>query len=449
MTESYSRNKNGNLSFFGQDLVNLASIYGTPLYVFSEQKIINNILSIRNAFNLAGCGHFDIAYPLKANSLLEIVKVLNNLGTKFEVCSEEEIFRCYQLSVNPSKILYSNVVKPKSAIEMAVKYGTSIAIDSLADYENISKTIRSLGLERIISVFVRVNPQLEEISSSYTSGTYQGKFGLLPDEIMSLIKIIIADNLVKPIGLQIHLASQILDPNLYMNATSLVIRLIKDIEQKYSQVKIQYLDFGGGFPVNYHHDKENINYIPYADNIIKPIVRAGLNDRTIMIEPGRATISNAGVLLLSASTIKKHPTQGEFVVVDASIYSVLMDAIFFDWYFEIEIANNRQTNGLSPKWISGNTSDSSDVLGRWKSLKCNNCGNDILEPLIRAMPAINSGDILAVKDAGAYTISFNNNFCGSLKPPVILITKEGSIHLIRRAESMAESLRLELPVHLD
>jgi diaminopimelate decarboxylase len=454
LTDGYKINHLGHLTFDNVDLVEMVQTYGTPQYVFSENRIIKNYSHIKASFETTYKGNVKIAYSVKTNPTLMIMKVLSKRGAMFEVSSLGEMYRAKKVGIDMKRLVFTNIYKSEDSIRYALEENVGfIAIDSLCDLKQVNKIAKEFGKE--IPILIRANPCIELKDVIFASGAPWSKTGvpIIEDEkVFHMIdNVDTAENLFKtsfnmthvnPVGVHGHLGSQINDVNFYDAFSKILVSFFIKMEEKF-KVKLDYLDFGGGYPIPYFPDERIPSIKQIAKTITLNVNSAGISP-TLILESGRFIIGSAGVLLTKVGAVKNDPLTGKTVVVDACAYNELLDSVLVHWYFEIEVVDEVNRTKREYVRVVGSTNDSLDAYDPLTDKKCLKCGEPISKSRKRLLPPLKRGNILAIKNAGAYSVSFNMNYCTHLKPPIFLITKNGRIAIIRRKETLEDVLRLEV-----
>ena len=447
-------------------LTNLSETFGTPLYIFSEKKLLANYNELYNAFNSL-YPKTQIAYSTKNNVLGGIIEKILQKTDWFEVTSLGETQSVMKASssvgVKPN-IIQTNIYKPSDLILESIKNGHILAIDSYQDCVNIERIAEKVGMEA--KVFLRVNPGIRMsiegtvFSSAATwakcANIISTREKLLDDleesEVKSwlaplhnipskdtaeyLSNYITEKNTLNLLGIHAHPGSQVTSLDYYKYFSLIVTRFFKNLNESLGN-RLVYLDIGGGYPVDYKSG-ENISGVnDIAKVIISNIKEAKISPKLIL-ESGRYITANAGSLLSKVVLTKENAVTQNIAVLDVSFYSDLIDTIAARWHFESKLVNDLPIEKKSEKYeLFGITNDSLDLIDPQRRM-CS-CGKLITPERKRIFPRIlNSGDLILILSSGAYSTCFNSNYCLHSKPPVILIDTEKKVHLIRNKQSYEE-----------
>jgi diaminopimelate decarboxylase len=399
----------GNLFCEGVDLLAVANEYGTPAYVYSKDAIIKNaksyVDSFTNSTSLA-------CFAVKSLSNLSILKIIKDSGCGFDIVSGGELQRVLSVGADPQKIIFSGVGKSeeeiKEAIENKILSFNVESVSELYKIENIAKE-----LDAIASISIRINPDIDSGGHDYiTTGRKGDKFGISSTEdILSLCKHASSSSNLKLVGLACHIGSQIMSLDGYEKSANKVFELADKLLEL--GISLEFLDMGGGLGVSYEDENP-----PSPKELIALLENKFLerNERLIL-EPGRSISANTGVLLTKVEFIKEN-----FLIVDAAMNDLLRPALYKAVH---TISNLKGDQKNLKRWnVVGPVCESSDFLGK----------NVELEAV--------EGDILAIRNVGAYGFVMASNYNSRLRPCEILIDGDKT-KIVRKRESMDDLLALE------
>ena len=399
----------GNLFCENVDLLAVANEYGTPAYVYSKDAIIKNAKSYVNSFtNSTSLACFAV----KSLSNLSILKIIKDSGCGFDIVSGGELQRVLSVGVDPQKIIFSGVGKSeeeiKEAIENKILSFNVESVSELYKIENIAKE-----LDAIPSISIRINPDIDSGGHDYiTTGRKGDKFGISSTEdILSLSKHASSSSNLKLVGLACHIGSQIMSLDGYEKSANKVFELADKLLEL--GISLEFLDMGGGLGVSYENENP-----PSPKELISLLENKFLerNERLIL-EPGRSISANTGVLLTKVEFIKEN-----FLIVDAAMNDLLRPALYKAVH---TISNLKGDQKNLKRWnVVGPVCESSDFLGK----------NVELEAV--------EGDILAIRNVGAYGFVMASNYNSRLRPCEILIDGDKT-KIVRKRESMDDLLALE------
>lgn len=394
-------------------LTELAQQVGTPCYVYSAATLQHHFKVFDEAFNHVP--HLT-CFSVKANSNLAILRLLGSLGGGVDIVSGGELFRARQAGVPAKRIVYSGVGKTREEIDYALREDILLFnIESPQELELIN--IRAGQLNCQARIALRVNPDVDPKTHPYIStGMKKNKFGI--DIEAALEEYERAKNLsnVEIVGVDCHVGSQLTEIAPFVDTLKrlrLLIGRLKDIG-----IDIQYLDLGGGLGITYDqeappHPRE------YAQAILQELQDLPC---TLIFEPGRVIVGNAGILITQVLYTKATPSKN-FVIVDAAMNDLVRPSLYGSYH---HIQPLRETEKVSQIVdVVGPICESSDFLAKDRSL-----------------PAVESGDYLAVMSAGAYGFTMSSNYNSRPRAAEILVT-EDRFYVIRERESWEELIQGE------
>lgn len=394
------------------DIKTLVEQYNTPLYVYDFNNITNRYDELKDAF---GGKKSLVAYAVKSNSNLAVIRHLANLGAGADCVSIGEVRRALKAGVKKYKIIFSGVGKKDSEIREALEEDILlINLESEAEMRRVETIAKELKVEARISI--RVNPNVDPKTHPYIStGLHENKFGVSLDAAKRMYIYAKKSVNLNPIGIHFHIGSQLTELAPIREACGIVADLVRSLAA--IGVEIKFFDVGGGIGVVYD-DEVTIRPADYAEAILSQI--KGL-DVTILSEPGRYMMANSGIFLTKVLYEKVNGDK-RFVVVDGAMNDLLRPSLY-NAYHKIEAV---QKEGETSKAdIVGPVCESGDFLGK-----------DV------ELPIMDHNDILVVYSAGAYgfTMSSNYNTRGRAAEVAVL---DGKAHLIRERETFEDQIRLE------
>jgi len=398
-------------------LSTIAKEIGTPCYVYSRAILENQWHVFNKAFN-----HYphQINYAVKANSNLAVLNILAKLNSGFDIVSGGELDRVLKAQGNPEKIIFSGVGKTIHELTKALQVGVGcINVESGAELLRLNEIAITLGKKATIAF--RVNPDVNPKSHPYIStGLQENKFGVNLVEAKLLYQQASKLKGIQIQGLAFHIGSQITSLDPFSIAIDKILELKRDLNQMC--IAISHLNVGGGLGICYHHETPPAP-IEYVNALLTKLRHT---DLTIHIEPGRAIVANAGVLLTRVEYIKKQGSKNNkyFAIVDAAMNDLLRPALYDAWQDIVPI--NPRTNDTTPGYydIVGPVCESADFLGKDRFL--------ILE----------AGDLLMVRSAGAYGFSMSSNY--NSRPRAAEVMVDGNnFYIIRHREDLTELTRSE------
>ncbi len=398
----------------GVELEALASAEGTPLYVYSAAVLRERFAALDEAFD--GYPHA-LHYALKANSNLAIGRLLKRLGSAADANSVWEIEVARRMGFEPHEIVFTGVGKSPAELEQAVPLGLkAINVESAGELARIEAIAERLG--RPARVAVRINPDIDAKSHPHIStGLKINKFGVPVDAARELFATLHGRPFLKLVAVHVHIGSQVTSLEPLRGAAQFVAAMAVELGR--AGMHLEYVDVGGGLGISYDGGPV-LDPREYVQAIVEAVRPTGL---PIVIEPGRSIVGPAGALLARVIDLKPRNAISEFAVIDAGMTELMRPALYSAFH---RIERVRET-GEEPRdyEIVGPVCESSDVVGRDRSLA----------PL-----AI--GDLLAIRDAGAYGSAMASNYNRRPLPAEVLVDN-GTWEIVRRRQTVDDMLRLE------
>ncbi|MCK4441818.1 MAG: diaminopimelate decarboxylase [Sulfurovaceae bacterium] len=390
----------------------LVEKYDTPLYVYDFNNITNRYEELKSAYD--GKKSL-IAYAVKSNSNLAVIKHLAKLGAGADCVSIGEVKRALKAGIQKYRIIFSGVGKKDEEIREALKEDILLLnLESEAEMKRVAIIAEELGVEARISI--RVNPNVDPKTHPYIStGLHENKFGVSIDTAKRMYIYAKKSPHLNPIGIHFHIGSQLTELSPILEACEIVADLVRSL--KAIDIDIKFFDIGGGLGVVYD-DEVTIKTEEYARIITKATKDL---DVTILMEPGRYMMANSGIFLTRVLYEKQNGDK-RFVIIDGAMNDLLRPSLY-GAYHKIEAV--QKEGEKTPADVVGPVCESGDFLGK-----------DV------ALPPLEHNDILIVHSAGAYgfTMSSNYNTRGKVAEVAILDSKD---YLIRQRESFEDQIRLE------
>jgi diaminopimelate decarboxylase len=398
----------------GVALASVADRVGTPLYVYSAAEIRARFQDIDDAFR--GYPH-SLHYALKANSTLAIATLLQTLGSAADANSMWEIDLARRAGFAPKDIVFTGVGKSLGELECAVPLGLkAINVESAGELSRVESIAERLG--RPARVAVRVNPDIDARSHPHIStGLKINKFGVDVDAARDLFGSLASRPFLELVAVHVHIGSQITSLEPLRRAARFVAGLSAELQQ--AGRRLEYVDVGGGLGISYD-GSEVVSPRDYVSAIVDEVRPTGL---PMVIEPGRSIVGPAAVLLARVIDIKPRTASSDFAVIDAGMTELMRPALY-NAFHRIEPVQPRQGE-VRQYEIVGPVCESSDVVGR-----------------DRMLPLLAVGDLVAVRDAGAYGSAMASNYNRRPLPAEVLIDR-GEWRVIRRRQTIDDMLSLE------
>ncbi len=421
-------NKN-TLEFDGCDLLQLAKEYGTPLYVYSENDIINKCDELKECF-INKYENTRVAYASKAFSTMAIYKIMQREGMCLDIVSSGELYTAIKAGFPSERIEFNGNNKLKSEIELAVEYNIGrIIVDGLREINLIEEVCKEKNKK--MKILLRVTPGVKSDSHDYiVTGKKDSKFGIPLDDdvIYPQIENAINSKYVEFLGFQFHVGSQLHDNASHLAALETILSLVKNTKEKFN-FDVKELNVGGGFGIKYTQkdDKKPFSYFlePIMNRIEEYFKAEGVKRPTISIEPGRSMVGEAGISLYTIGSIKDIKGVRKYVSVDGGMSDNIRPALYQAEY-DADIVNKVSSEKTDKVTICGKCCESGDILIK-----------DIL------LQKAETGDILAVYSTGAYGYSMANNYNKNNIPAVVLVNNKKSELIVKR-QSFDDMIKNEL-----
>lgn len=403
------------LSFFGYaagelcaervPLARIAERFGTPSYVYSRAALEANFRAFDGA--LSGLPHL-VCYAMKANPTLAIVKLFARLSCGFDIVSGGELARVIAAGGNPHKIVFSGVGKTVEEMRAALAAGIRcFNVESESELDRLALIASEAGKRAPVSF--RVNPDVDARTHPYiATGLKESKFGVDFEAALPLYRRAAALPSIEIIGIDIHIGSQITELAPYREAARKVLALVDRLAAE--GIALRHVDVGGGLGIRYR-DEVPVPLSAYASML--EALFAGRSE-TLLFEPGRCLVGDAGVLLTRVEYLKTGGTR-DFAIVDAAMNDLLRPALYDAWH---PVDPVRPRDSEARTWqIVGPVCESADFLAHDRTL------------------ALAEGDLLAIGAAGAYAMAMSSNY--NARPRACEVVVDGDeAHLVRRRESV-------------
>ena len=404
--------RDGRLFAEGVDLTAVAEAHGTPCYVYSRATIERHWRAFDQA--LGDRDHL-VCYAVKANSNLAVLNLMARLGSGFDIVSVGELERVLRAGGDPAKVVFSGVGKRADEMRRALEVGIRcFNVESEAELDRLNEVAGEAG--KVAPISLRVNPDVDAQTHPYIStGLKENKFGVDVEDALRVYRRAAAMEHVEIHGIDCHIGSQLTSVTPFVDALARVIALVERLEGE--GITIRHLDLGGGLGIRYRDEQP-----PQPAEQARALLDA-LGDRPyeILVEPGRAIVGNAGVLLTRVEYLK-HTEHKNFAVIDAAMNDLIRPTLYDAWQ-AIEPLTPREGEGRDYDLV-GPICETGDFLGKQRRLN------------------LEQGDLLAVRSAGAYGFTMASNY--NTRPRVAEVMVDGGeSHLIRRRESLDQLMEGE------
>lgn len=401
----------GRLVLDGCDLDELASRFGSPLYVYAQRAM--EAAATRYQQALHGHPHL-LCYAMKANPSLAVLQTFARLGCGFDIVSAGELQRVLAIGGDPAKVVFSGVGKTAAEMALALQVGVScFNVESESELVRLSEVAVREG--RTARISLRVNPDVDAGTHPYIStGLKSNKFGVAHDRAVEVYQRAAALPGIEPVGIDCHIGSQITQLEPYLDALDRLLDLVERVEA--AGVPLHHVDIGGGLGITYV-DETPPDPAELIARVRARLQARGHGHRMLLLEPGRSLVGNAGVLLTEVLYLKHGETK-HFCVVDAAMNDMMRPAMY-EAYMAIEPCVAREDRPAHRWDVVGPVCESGDWLGRDRQL------------------AVAEGDRLAMLSAGAYGMAMASNYNSRGRAAEVMV-RDGQAWLIRPREDSAQ-----------
>ena len=396
-------------------LARIAKEVGTPCYVYSHNTLVRHFRAYDSAFQ--NIPHI-LAFAMKANSNLAILRLMAKEGSGVDIVSGGELFRAMKAGVPASKIVFAGVGKSSEEIRGALKAGILMFnVESSEELHAINEVAAAVGTNARVAL--RINPDIDPKTHPYIStGLKKSKFGIGADRALEGFRLASSLSHIEVVGVHKHIGSQLIEVTPFVEALKKVLSLVHVLREQ--GIKIRYINIGGGLGITYSDETP-----PQPKDLaeaISPLVHD--MQCTLIMEPGRVIVGNAGVLVTKVLYTKEGEAK-RFLIVDAAMNDLIRPSLY-GAYHDIRALNessNKHAKSLVD--VVGPVCESGDFLAKE-----------------RMMPNVKPGELLAVMSAGAYGFVMASNYNSRPRVPEVLV-KGGEVHVIRARESYDDLVRGE------
>ena len=421
--------ENGELNISGVGVSELKAQYGTPLYVYDENMLVNQCRTFINNFKSSKF-NTEVLYASKAFSCLEVLRIASREGLGVDVVSLGEIHTAYKAGYDMKKAYFHGNNKTREELQYALEVGVgTIVIDNDYEYEMINKIVRESG--NTVDVLLRINTGIDAHTHEYIkTAKDDSKFGysVYDDTIYDLIADINNQSNLNFVGFHSHIGSQIFEKTSFFEAVKVVMEFTKKVQERLG-LTISVLNLGGGFGVYYTEEDRPFELAEFLREYIEVVEREsdnfGLDLTKVVIEPGRSLTCNAGSTLYSVGGVKKTFAGREYVFVDGGMADNPRYALYKAKY-EAMLANKMNEEADTTYTVAGKCCESGDMLVMDANL-----------------PKAEQGDLLLVSSTGAYNYSMSSNYNRLPKLPVVFV-KDGSSRLVVKGETLEDLIRQDI-----
>jgi len=448
--------KNDHLSIDGVDALELVKQYDSPLFVFSETRIRDNIQRLKRGGEAVD-RPIKFCYASKANSNMAILKAVLDAGIDIEVNSGGELFKALRVGFRPDQIIFNGTSKSDEEIDQAVTAGIyAINVDSIFEIVLVVKSVvrlRASGNEVAPArITLRLVPEIGTRSHlGLQTALLTSKFGISSSEVLAAFRRALQNpDLIHVSGIHIHVGSQTPDVEPFAQAFQNMWEHLLTIHRETGHT-LEHINLGGGIPVNYLRDRSQADQLPAHERdmlgaelepavVMTEVMRvarqsaraAGAEDLldkvTILLEPGRSIIADAGLVLTTVRNIKTRPETGDVWLLTDAGYNIMLSMNNYKWYYHLISASRAGVSYETEYKVAGPLCDSGDVyfdIEREGRL-----------PDYRRLPAdVQPDEVLALLNCGAYSLAQMFHYNGRPLPAAVLIRPDGTPNLIRRRDT--------------
>lgn len=421
--------ENGELNISGVGVSELKVQYGTPLYVYDENMLVNQCRIFINNFKSSKF-NTEVLYASKAFSCLEVLRIASREGLGVDVVSLGEIHTAYKAGYDMKRAYFHGNNKTREELQYALEVGVgTIVIDNDYEYEMINEIVRESG--NTVDVLLRINTGIDAHTHEYIkTAKDDSKFGysVYDETIYDLIADINNQSNLNFVGFHSHIGSQIFEKTSFFQAVKVVMEFTRRVQKRLG-LTISVLNLGGGFGVYYTEEDRPFELAEFLREYIEVVEREsdnfGLDLTKVVIEPGRSLTCNAGSTLYSVGGVKKTFAGREYVFVDGGMADNPRYALYKAKY-EAMLANKMNEEADTTYTVAGKCCESGDMLVMDANL-----------------PKAEQGDLLLVSSTGAYNYSMSSNYNRLPKLPVVFV-KDGTSRLVVKGETLEDLIRQDI-----
>src|SRR6266851_2630038 len=452
----YLEVRDGHLNINGADALNLINEYDSPLFVFSGPRIRSNIDRLKRAAD--SVDHpIRFFYASKANSNMAVLKTVLDSGIDVEVNSGGELFKALRIGFQPNQIIFNGTSKSAGELDDAVRAGIyAINEDSIYEIglveEAVWRVAAETGITKPARIALRLVPEIGTRSHlGLQTALLTSKFGISSSEVLDAFRRgLQKPNLIHVCGIHIHVGSQTPDVEPFAEAFRSMWEHLVTIHRETGH-RLEHINLGGGIPVNYLRDRSQADQLPEHERdmlgadlepavvlaealrVARQSARAAgaehlLEQTTILLEPGRSVIADAGLVLSTVLNIKRRPETGDVWLLTDAGYNIMLSMNNYKWYYHLISASRAGEPHEQDYKVAGPLCDSGDVyfdIEREGRL-----------PDYRKLPGdVQPGEVVALLNSGAYSLAQMFPYNGRPLPAAVMISADGSAELIRRRDT--------------
>ena len=392
----------------------VAESVGTPFYLYSHATICRHLQVVDAAFS--GLPHF-VAFAVKSNANLAVLKLVANQGLGADIVSGGELYRAIRAGIEPAKIVFAGVGKTAEEIEYALETKIRMFnVESEKELQTLNDVATRMGVRAPVAL--RVNPDVDPMTHPYiATGLKKSKFGIGSQFALASFEAAARLSAIDVIGVHMHIGSQLTKVSPFVDAVKRLLGLMEQLQHR--GIGLRYINIGGGLGISYANETP-----PHPRDLAEALVPLlhGLNV-TLILEPGRVIVGNAGILVTKVLYTKSGEGK-RFVIVDAAMNDLLRPSLY-DAYHEI-VPVHQSKRGLVTVDVVGPICESGDFLAK-----------------DRQLPEVKPGELLAVMSAGAYAFTMASNYNARPRVPEVMVHRH-TIHVVRERECYADLIRGEV-----
>ncbi|MGI5310653.1 diaminopimelate decarboxylase [Rheinheimera sp. WS51] len=396
-------------------LTQVAEQFGTPCYVYSKATIVRHYYAFADAASQHPRSL--VCYAVKANSNLAILNLLAKQGCGFDIVSAGELRRVIAAGGDPSKVVFSGVAKTAEEMRFALDLGIKcFNLESSAELDQLQQVAKAA--DKVAPISIRVNPDIDAKTHPYIStGLKANKFGIDISQAEQVYQAAAQYSHIKVVGLGCHIGSQLTEVQPFLAALEKLLQLLDTLANQ--NIILQHIDIGGGLGVTYN-DEAPPSPADYISQVVQRL--SHYPHLELIMEPGRAIMANAGILLTKVEYLKPG-IEKNFAIVDAAMNDLIRPALYSAWQNIVPVTLNENI-ATTVYDVVGPVCETGDFLGKDRAL------------------AIKQGDLLVVRSAGAYGFTMSSNYNSRLRPAEVLVDGT-ALHLVRAREQWQDLWRGE------
>jgi len=451
----YLEARNDQLHINGANSLDLISAYGSPLYVFSEPRIHANVARLQQAA-AAVDRPVKFCYASKANSNMAVLAAVRAAGIDLEVNSGGELFKALRADFRPDQIIFNGTSKTDDELDEAVRAGIySINVDSVYEIELVEAAALRMG--KRANITLRLVPEIGTRSHiGLQTALLTSKFGITSSEVPDAFRRALEHpELIRVAGIHIHVGSQTPDVEPFAQAFQTMWEHLLALYRETGHT-LEHINLGGGIPVNYLRDRSQADQLPAHERdmlgaslepseVLAAALRVArtaareadaehLLDRvTILLEPGRSVIADAGLVLTTVRNIKRRPETGDVWLLTDAGFNLLLSMTTYKWYYHLIAASRAAAAHDTSYKVAGPLCDSGDVYFDIE-------GEGRLPDYRRLPSDVRPGDVLALLNSGAYSLAQMFPYNGRPLPAAVMVREGGRVDLVRRRDTYEDLL---------